>query len=314
MEPLDVDLENTLLIELDTGRLVIELRPDLAPQNAARLVDLARAGEYDNVAFHRVVEGFVAQTGDVEFGDVTVGYDTSRVGTGDSDLPDLPLEATPFAFDRGVVGMARAGNDLDSANSQFFITYTRQPGLDLGFTIVGVVVDGIELVDDFSPGTGPNGLVTSDPVVMRDVDVAIDALGRGATEEEALAVALLYEVGLNRDGVLDFEGYNFWIDRFEDGRPFDAIAQRFLESNEFEAAFGPVDELGDRELVQQFYRNVLDREGEQSGVDFWTGRLSDPNFDRADLLVRFAFSAEFADSAPFDGTPTELFPGEWDLA
>ncbi|MEM7498792.1 MAG: peptidylprolyl isomerase [Pseudomonadota bacterium] len=313
MEPLDLDLENTLIIDLDIGEVVIALRPDLAPQNVARLKDLARGDEYDNVAFHRVLEGFVAQTGDVQFGDVAVGYDTFRVGTGGSDQPDLPLEASQFAFGRGVVGMAREASDLDSANSQFFITYTRQPGLDLGFTIVGVVVEGMELVETFDGGTGRDGLVLNDPVVMRNVDVAIDAIGLGATEAEALAVALLYEVGLNRDGELDFEGYNFWIDRFEDGRPFDAIAQRFLESDEFEAAFGPVESLTDLEIVQQFYRNVLDRDGEAGGVEFWTGRLGDEDFDRADLLVAFAFSEEFASSAPFDGTPTEVFPGDWDL-
>ncbi|MEM9764204.1 MAG: peptidylprolyl isomerase [Pseudomonadota bacterium] len=313
MEPLDLDLENTLIIDLDTGEVVIALLPGLAPLHTERLKELTRAGEYDNVAFHRVLDDFVAQTGDVQFGDVSVGYDTANVGTGNSTLPDLPLEASQFAFDTGVVGMARAANDVNSANSQFFITYTRQPGLDFSFTIVGVVVEGMELIEDIAPGTGPDGLVVNDPVVMRDVEVAIDALGQGATEAEAFAVALLYEVGLNRDGELDFEGYNFWIDRFEEGRPFDAIAQRFLESQEFEDAFGPYLEIADRELVQQFYRNVLDREGEQGGVDFWTGRLGDDDFDQADLLVAFAFSEEFVDSSPFDGTPTEVFPGDWML-
>ncbi|MEL6196199.1 MAG: peptidylprolyl isomerase, partial [Myxococcota bacterium] len=142
----DDDQMTTLTIEIAAGTIVIELFEDVAPLHVERIVTLARAGEYDNVGFHRVIDGFVAQTGDVQFGDVSVGYDTANVGTGDSNLPDLPLEASQFAFENGVVGMARAANDINSANSQFFITYTRQPGLDFNFTIVGVVVEGMELV------------------------------------------------------------------------------------------------------------------------------------------------------------------------
>ncbi|MEM6678823.1 MAG: DUF4214 domain-containing protein [Pseudomonadota bacterium] len=148
---------------------------------------------------------------------------------------------------------------------------------------------------------------------MIDVNVAIDELGQGATQAEALGVALLYEVGLDRDGQLDFEGYNFWVDVFEGGTPVDDIAQSFLVSAEFELNYGNVDSLTDLQLVEQFYFNVLDRAGEQGGVDFWVGQLGRDDFDRADLLVAFAFSEEFADSAPFEGTLTETFPGEWQL-
>ena len=108
--------ENTLILELEDGNVVIALRPDLAPEHVERIKQLVRDGEYDNVAFHRVIEGFMAQTGDVQFGDMENGFNARRAGTGGSSLPDLPAEFSSEHFVRGTVGMARA-QDPDSANS-----------------------------------------------------------------------------------------------------------------------------------------------------------------------------------------------------
>ncbi len=112
--------ENILTVQLEDGPVVIELRPDIAPKHVQQIKELAAAGEYDNVAFHRVIKGFMAQTGDVEFGDMKDGFQSDRAGTGGSSKPNLPAEFSDVPFERGTVGMARA-QDPDSANSQFFI-------------------------------------------------------------------------------------------------------------------------------------------------------------------------------------------------
>ncbi|RMD48203.1 MAG: peptidylprolyl isomerase [Alphaproteobacteria bacterium] len=154
-----------LVIELDGGEVRIRLRPDLAPQHTARLIELARSGAYDGVVFHRVIEGFMAQTGDVAHGSTTLGYRPWRVGTGGSQLPDLPAEFTDTPFRRGTVGMARAA-DPDSANSQFFIMFADAPHLDGNYTVVGEVIEGMELIDALPRGEPP-----MDPGVMRRVRV-----------------------------------------------------------------------------------------------------------------------------------------------
>ena len=115
------DPENTLVIELKTGEVVIEMLPDVAPKHVERIKTLARGGEYDGVAFHRVIEGFMAQTGDVQFGDMNDGFAPGRAGTGGSKYPDIKAEFSSLPFDRGVAGMARSQNP-NSANSQFFIS------------------------------------------------------------------------------------------------------------------------------------------------------------------------------------------------
>lgn len=137
------------------GTVVIELRDDLAPGHAARMVELARTGAYDGVAFHRVIEGFMAQTGDVQFGK---GDDLSRAGMGGSALPDLKAEFSQAPFDRGVVGMARSQNP-DSANSQFFIMFAPGHFLNGDYTVVGQVVSGMEVVDRIKRGAGQSGAV-----------------------------------------------------------------------------------------------------------------------------------------------------------
>ncbi|MFU0505602.1 peptidylprolyl isomerase [Pseudaminobacter sp. NGMCC 1.201702] len=166
--------DDTMVITLKDGDVAIALRPDLAPKHVEQIKTLVREGAYDNVAFHRVIEGFMAQTGDVEFGDLEDGYSAERSGTGGSKLPDLPAEFSDEEhFVRGTVGMARAQSP-DSANSQFFIMFAPNPGLDGQYTIVGTVESGMELVDKIKKGDpSANGLV-SDPDRMVKVRIAGD--------------------------------------------------------------------------------------------------------------------------------------------
>ena len=168
------DPENTMIITLKDGDVTIALRPDLAPKHVEQIKTLVREGAYDNVAFHRVIDGFMAQTGDVEFGDMKSGFDPDRVGTGGSKLPDVRAEFSKKAhFVRGVVGMARAQNP-DSANSQFFIMFAPAPSLDGDYTIVGVVESGMELVDAIKKGDEAQNGVVSDPDRMIKVRIAAD--------------------------------------------------------------------------------------------------------------------------------------------
>ncbi len=139
------ELENTLYLDLKGGRVVIELRDDLAPKHAARIKKLARAGFYDGLTFHRVIDGFMAQTGD-----------PTGTGFGASDEPDLPAEFTNKAgFERGTLGMARSPHDVDTANSQFFICFAPASWLNGQYTIVGKVVNGMEFVDRIARGEPP---------------------------------------------------------------------------------------------------------------------------------------------------------------
>ena len=150
------------------GRVVIDLLPDVAPLHVQRIVTLAEAGAYDGVVFHRVIEGFMAQTGDVQHGK---GDDLSRAGTGGSDLPDLPAEFSGITYDRGTVGMARAQSP-DSANSQFFIMFAPGPFLDGQYTVVGRVIEGMDVVDAIKRGRGQSGAVQAPADRMVTVTVA----------------------------------------------------------------------------------------------------------------------------------------------
>ena len=154
--------ENTMVITLKDGPVTVQLRPDLAPQHVERIRTLANSGAYDNVAFHRVIDGFMAQTGDVQFGDMEDGFQPQMAGTGGSDMPDLPAEFTDKAsFERGMVGMARSRSP-NSANSQFFIMFAPAPHLDGQYTIVGQVTDGMDRVDNITKGSEAlNGAVDS---------------------------------------------------------------------------------------------------------------------------------------------------------
>ncbi len=141
----NTDPENTLVIETGPGQIVIKLRNDIAPQHAERLKQLAREGFYDDVPFHRVIEGFMAQTGDGQHGN----------GTGGSKYPDLKAEFSDVPFTRGVVGMARKGGSDHSANSQFFIMFDDGSFLNRQYTVIGEVIDGMDVVDKLKRGEPP---------------------------------------------------------------------------------------------------------------------------------------------------------------
>ena len=151
------------------GMVKIDLLEEVAPGHVAQITELAAEGAYDGVVFHRVIEGFMAQTGDVEFGLVD-GGDMRRAGMGGSDKPDLKAEFSDIPFDRGVVGMARSQNP-DSANSQFFIMFKEGHFLNGQYTVVGRVTEGMDVVDAIKRGAGRNGSVVGQPDVMTSVTV-----------------------------------------------------------------------------------------------------------------------------------------------
>ena len=163
------DPENTILIELKDGTVTVALMPDVAPAHCQRMKELARAGAYDNVAFHRVIDGFMAQTGDVRHANMESGYNPGRAGTGGSDLPDLKAEFSRIPHDRGTLGAARSANP-DSANSQFFISFSDNHFLNGQYTVYGRVIDGMEHVDAITRGEPP-----ANPDRMISVKVAADA-------------------------------------------------------------------------------------------------------------------------------------------
>ncbi|MDB6180149.1 peptidylprolyl isomerase [Paracoccus fistulariae] len=163
------DPENTIIIELKDGPVVIELLPDVAPKHSERMKELARAGAYDNVAFHRVIDGFMAQTGDVAHANMEKDYNPGRAGTGGSDLPDLPAEFSKLPHARGTLGAARSQNP-NSANSQFFINFKDNDFLNGQYTVYGRVIDGMEHVDKIARGEPP-----ASPDRMISVKVAADA-------------------------------------------------------------------------------------------------------------------------------------------
>lgn len=150
------------------GTVTIDLFEDVAPNHVAQITALAAEGAYDNVVFHRVIEGFMAQTGDVQFG--KMGADMRRAGMGGSGLPDLDAEFSDLNFDRGIIGMARSQNP-NSANSQFFIMFAEGAFLNGQYTVVGEVTGGMDVVDAIKRGDGPNGAVIGQPDVMMAVRV-----------------------------------------------------------------------------------------------------------------------------------------------
>ena len=162
------DPENTILMELKGGTVTIELLPDVAPKHTERMKELARGGQYDNVAFHRVIDGFMAQTGDVQHANMETDYNPGRAGTGGSDLPDLPAEFSKLPHDRGTLGAARSMNP-NSANSQFFINFKDNHFLNGQYTVYGRVIAGMEHVDAITRGEPP-----ANPDRMISVKVAAD--------------------------------------------------------------------------------------------------------------------------------------------
>ncbi len=162
------DPENTIIMTLKGGDVVIELLADVAPKHAERMKTLARAGAYDNVCFHRVIDGFMAQTGDVENGNMEKDFNLRRAGTGGSDHPDLPAEFSGIPHDRGTIGAARSSNP-NSANSQFFINFSDNHFLNRQYTVYGRVISGMEHVDKIVRGEPP-----MNPDRMITVRVAAD--------------------------------------------------------------------------------------------------------------------------------------------
>ena len=157
--PANLDKANAIVIDTTKGRIVVKLRTDLAPQHAERIKQLARDGYYNNVPFHRVIEGFMAQTGDGK----------NFNGTGGSKYPNLPAEFSNVPFKRGIVGMARRGDSVDSANSQFFIMFADGSSLNGKYTVIGEVVSGMDVVDKIKRGEP-----VADPAKMVKVQVASD--------------------------------------------------------------------------------------------------------------------------------------------
>ena len=172
------DPENTLIMETTKGKVVIALRPDLAPKHVERIKKLAREGFYDGIVFHRVIDGFMAQTGCPQ-----------GTGTGGSKYPNLPSEFSRTPFKRGVVGMARKGGDNNSANSQFFIMYADGPSLNGEYTVIGEVVSGMDVVDKIKKG---------EPVV--DPDRGSGFLGLREREPGARRALLVHQPAVPRIG------------------------------------------------------------------------------------------------------------------
>ena len=153
--------ENKMILKLKTGNVKIELFPDAAPNHVERIKDLANSGKYDNVVFHRVIDGFMAQTGDVKFGNSSeTSFNLQKAGMGGSDLPDLKAEFNDIPHERGTLSMARS-SDPNSANSQFFICFDSAPHLDRQYTVFGKVIDGMDNIDKITKGDGPNGSVSN---------------------------------------------------------------------------------------------------------------------------------------------------------
>ncbi|AQX18452.1 MULTISPECIES: peptidylprolyl isomerase [unclassified Bartonella] len=164
------DPENTLILETTKGEVVIELFPDLAPAHVTRIKELVREGAYDNVVFHRVIDDFMAQTGDVQFGKKNdQKFNLSRVGMGGSDKPDLKAEFSNLPHKRGIVSMARSQNP-NSANSQFFICLADAPWLNRQYSIWGQVLKGMENIDKIKRGEP-----VVDPDAIIKATIAADA-------------------------------------------------------------------------------------------------------------------------------------------
>ena len=152
-----------MILKLKDGDVKIELFPDVAPNHVKRIKQLANEGKYDNVVFHRVIDGFMAQTGDVKFGNSSTNdFNLTRAGTGGSDLPDLKQEFSDLPHERGTLSMARS-QDPNSANSQFFICFKQSSFLDRQYTVFGKVIEGIEFVDKIKRGDDSNNGSVSDP-------------------------------------------------------------------------------------------------------------------------------------------------------
>ena len=159
--------ENIMILKLKDGDIKIELFEDVAPNHVKRIKQLAKDGKYDGVVFHRVIDGFMAQTGDVQFGNSSnEQFDLKRAGMGGSDLPDLKEEFSDLPHERGTLSMARS-QDPNSANSQFFICFEKAPHLDRQYTAFGKVLEGMEFVDKLKKGEAGSGAVTDPDIIVK---------------------------------------------------------------------------------------------------------------------------------------------------
>ena len=158
--------ENLVILKLKHGDVLIELYKDIAPNHVKRFVQLAKEKKYDGVVFHRVIDGFMAQTGDIQFGNYNLeSYDLQRAGTGGSEYPDLKAEFSDIPHERGILSMARS-SDPDSANSQFFICFAAAFNLDRQYTVFGKIIKGMEFVDLIKRGEGSNGEVSNPDIII----------------------------------------------------------------------------------------------------------------------------------------------------
>ena len=156
---------STMIMKLKNGDVKIELFDDVAPNHVKRVKTLADSGKYDGVAFHRVIDGFMAQSGDVKFGNTKVDFNAQMVGTGGSEFPDLKAEFNNIPHQRGVLSMARSQSP-DSANSQFFICFDSHPHLDRNYTAFGRVVSGMEFIDKIKKGAPGSGVVDKPDIIV----------------------------------------------------------------------------------------------------------------------------------------------------
>jgi cyclophilin family peptidyl-prolyl cis-trans isomerase len=156
---------STMIMKLKNGDVKIELLDDVAPNHVKRVKTLADSGKYDGVAFHRVIDGFMAQTGDVKFGNTKVDFNAQMVGTGGSEFPDLKAEFNNIPHQRGVLSMARSQSP-DSANSQFFICFDSHPHLDRNYTAFGRVISGMEFIDKIKKGAPGSGVVDKPDIIV----------------------------------------------------------------------------------------------------------------------------------------------------
>ena len=158
--------ENKMILKLKYGEVLIELYNDVAPNHVKRFITLANSKKYDGVVFHRVIEGFMAQTGDVQFGNSkSNNYNPDLVGTGGSEFENLKAEFSDIPHERGVLSMARSAHP-DSANSQFFICLETASHLDRNYTVFGKVTNGMEFVDLIKKGSSPNGIVEDPDIII----------------------------------------------------------------------------------------------------------------------------------------------------
>lgn len=309
------DDEGYLLQFVDAGSLGVPEQTPIPDSTDVQLFDTVWQFRPDVAGTYYLGLVF-ADAGDSGLYQLAVTSQSGAAGTGGNTGPvgvDDLVVATRFAS----TIIQPLGNDFDADGDTVMLEeVVTQPGAGVAFLVEG------ELLYRSSPdfaGRDSFDVRISDGNGASDVqriflDVDAPAAGEGASLPEAQIVAYLYEAGLNRDGNIDLPGLNFWIGVLEGGASLREIARAFLNSNEFTEAFGAIDSLSDLALVEELYRNVLNREGEQGGIDFWTGQLARPEVSREDMLVAFAESTENMVGSPDTARLEEDTNGNWFFA